>query len=118
MISVIGYDLVDSFDKTKPYISKANKKLYLVGIPYYRYYIWLKRFDKDINRYKYFVLLTSTLDETLKLLKCNYNNSKEIRIDVPDEILKELSYDKQNPFNVSLEIIEDKEDYVVYSVDK
>ena len=117
MINIASYDLVDDFDSRKPYIDKSNHKLYLNDIYNFKYYTWLKRFNKELSKYDYYLLLTNTKQADIKLKQCNYTNSKQIRVLVDNDVFNDLSANKPNVFNLSVVKVEEQDDCIIYNID-
>lgn len=108
-------------DKTKPYYDVNNGNIIMPKLGNkYSYYLETKIFNKDLNSYEYYLLLSNTKFDT-NCYKCKSDIYNRIKIRLhSNEIKRDLTrhtlYDKYG-FNIDVIYIESKENYDIYQIE-
>lgn len=76
-----AYDNVNPVFTTH-WIVPENKKLYSYVVPYYKYYTFLKRYNKNNNTTDYYIAFSNCEDIEHHWYKTYLTNSKALKIDL------------------------------------
>ena len=112
-----AYDTVNPIFNTT-WIVPENKKLYSKIIPYYKYYTFLKKYNKNDNVNDYYIAFSNEKDNTRTWFTTYFTNSKAIKIDLSfiwnDKIFKSIYYRRE------VELIVDNEfnDGIIYKIEE
>lgn len=114
---MVNFNIVDGVQENinKSYINLQYSKLYTNDIEYYKYIVPAVKYNKDINNYDIYIMMSNKLVGNYKW-RGTYKRNKIYKIDLID-VARYLPQENNNIIFVNIVIVDIDDDGAIYKID-